>query len=221
MKIAVMALVAVFVFSAIAQTVSAQMSGKALKKVQKQKDKADGKWYKKKMAEYEKDGWKIAGGSRTLEMALLEHQLKLNEEGNQELSGMVEQCKSINVCKQFALVNAQNTYASRVSAKVTGGIGAQQRGDAEDANTEIDKFIANFKKVVAAEIGGVLTESYSVVKDNGATKKYETVFIVNEEKARSARNRALQQSLQETKIANQELEEISKLVDEFNLDTDN
>jgi hypothetical protein len=198
----------------ISVSAQAQMSDRALNKVQKQKDKADKNWYKKKTAEYEKDGWKISGSTKTLEVALLEHQLKLNKPGNIETVGQVSQCKSIGVCKAFALTQAQNNYAQKASGHVKGRIEAIMRADDNETAIEMNKFIAAYESMVKAEVGGVLTESFSVVKDNGTTKEYETYFIINEEQALAARKKALERSLLETKLAVKEAEEISKFVNE-------
>jgi len=93
------------------------------------------------------------------------------------------------------------------------------RADANMPQIEIDKFIAAYENQVKAEVDGVLTESYSIIKEKGATNEYKTFFILNEEKAGLARKRALERSLLETKIAVREAEEISKFVNEgFSLD---
>jgi len=205
------AVVAVFIFAANPQNAYAQLSQKQEKTLQKQREQQ----YKKKMETYKKEGWKLSGGSRTLEVALLEHYQKLAQGNNVEFVGQVSQCKSINICKNFALTNAQNHYASLASGHVKGRITAIQRADDNMPEIEMDKFIAAYENEVKAEISGVLTESYSVVKENGdGTKQYETVFILNEEKAGMARKRALERSLLETKIAIKEADEISKFVNE-------
>jgi len=212
-----MLMVVAFMVTAIPQTVDAQQS----KKQQKQLQKALKKEYKLKMAEYKKENWKLSGSSRTLEVALLTHYQKLGEEAgnNVEFVGEVSQCQSINVCKQFALTNALNRYAALASGNVKGRITSMLRADANMPQIEIDKFIAAYENQVKAEVDGVLTESYSIIKQKGNTNEYKTFFILNEEKAGMARKRALERSLLETKIAVREAEEISKFVNEgFNLD---
>ena len=190
------------------------------KKQQKQLQKALKKEYKQKMAEYKKENWKLAGSSRTLDVALLTHYGKLAEDPeNKEFVGEVSQCQSINVCKQFALNNAINRYATMASGHVKARINSLMRADANLPEIEADKFIAAYENQVKAEVSGVLTESYSIVKDKGATKEYKTFFILNEEKAGTARRKAFERSLLETKIAIREAEEISKFVNEgFNFD---
>ena len=219
MKMTTITVMAATILMTIApQDACAQMA----QKQQKQLQKALNKEYKSKMAEYQKEGWKLDASSRTLEVSLLTHYSKLAEdENNKEFFGAVSQCQSINVCRQFALNNAINRYATLASGDVKGRIDAMMRADASAgmSQVEMDKFIAAYENMVQAEVGGVLTESYSIVKDKGNTKEYRTYFILNDEKARAARNRALERSLVETKMAAKEAEEISRFVNEgFNLD---
>jgi len=216
-KYIVMSMAVAFMLMAIPQTADAQQSKKQAKQLQK----ALNKEYKQKMAEYKRENWKLSGSSRTLEVALLTHYQKLGEDSgnNVEFVGEVSQCQSINVCKQFALTNALNRYAALASGNVKGRIESILRADANMPQIEIDKFIAAYENQVKAEVDGVLTESYSIIKQNGASNEYKTFFILNEEKAGLARKRALERSLLETKIAIREAEEISKFVNEgFNLD---
>ena len=200
------------------QEACAQLSKKQQKQLQKERNKE----YKKKISEYKSERWKLGGSSRTLEVALLEHYAKLAEnENNKEFVGEVSQCQSINVCRQFALTNALNRYATLASGHVKGRIETMMRADANMPQVEMDKFIAAYENLVKAEVGGVLTESYSIVKDSkdGKTKEYKTFFILNEETALNARKKALERSLLETKLAVKEAEEISKFVNEgFNLE---
>jgi superfamily II DNA or RNA helicase len=212
LKLVAMAVAVAVLFVAIPETASAQMSKKMEKTLQKQQDKQ----YKTRMKELKKEGWKLAGGSRTLEVALLEHyQKKYADEKNKEFIGDMSTCRSINACRQGALNNAQNRYAALASSNVKGRIGSLLRADANRPETEIDKMIAAYEKEVQADISGALTESYSIIKDNAdGTKSFQTVFIVNEEEAASARARAMERSLKETKVTLEEADEISKFVRE-------
>ena len=198
--------------AAAPQDVYAQLS----KKQEKQLTKERNKEYKKKMAEYKKENWKLGGSSRTLEVALLTHYQKLGEdvEHNKEFVGEVSQCQSINICKQFALNNAINRYATLASGHVKARVNSIMRADATTPQVEMDKFIAAYENQVQAEVSGVLTESYSIVRNKGNMNEYKTFFILNEEKAGMARKKALERSLLETKIAIKEAEEISKFVNE-------
>ena len=70
--------------------------------------KALKKEYKTKMKEYKKEGWKIFGSSRSLDVALLTHYDKLNNGGDDvyEVVGVASSFKSKNVGKQTATNNA-------------------------------------------------------------------------------------------------------------------
>ena len=207
--ISVMAVV--FLLTVVPQDTVAQLSKKQQKQLQKQRDKQ----YKSKLKEYKSQNWQLGASSRTMEVVLLEHYQKLGEEGNTELVGEVSQCQSINVCRQFALSNALNNYSTKATGHVKGRIETMMRADANMPQIEMDKFIAGYENMVKAEVSGVLTESYSIVKDGkNNLKEYKTFFLVNEEKAMLARKKAMERSLLETKIAIKEAEEISKFVNE-------
>jgi len=210
-KFAVMSMVFTFMLAVVPQNSYAQLSKKQSKQLQKERNKE----HKKKLKEYKAENWKLGASSRTIEVALLEHYAKLGEsDQNVEFVGEVSQCQSINVCKQFALTNALNRYATLASGHVKGRIESIMRADATTPQVEMDKFIAAYENLVKGEVGGVLTESYSIVKNNGATNEYRTFFILNEEKAGVVRRRAMERSLIETKIAVREAEEIAKFVNE-------
>jgi hypothetical protein len=210
LKNMVYAVIAIFLLSAIPQAAYAQLT----KKQEKQLAKAREKEHKQKIKEYKKEGWKLSGSSRSIEVALMEHYAKLSEDGNKEISGEVSQCKSINVCKQFAISNAQNAYAALAGGQVKGLITSMLSANADAPEEEMDKLVAAYKNEITADIRGALEESYAIVRDNGATKEYKVFFIVNEEKARTARLRAMQKSLKEVKLSAETAGEISKLVEE-------
>jgi len=212
LTVTTMAFLAIFILSAIPQNACAQLSKKQEKTLQKERDKE----YKKKIDEYKKGGWKLGASSKTIEVALLEHYQKLAQsDKNVEFTGEVSECKSINVCRQFALTNAQNRYASLASGNIKGRVMSLLEANANTPDAEIDKFISTYENSVQAEVSGVLTESYSLVKDNGdGTKAYQTIFILNEEKAGAARQAALKRALAESKLALADADQISKFVNE-------
>ncbi|MDR1973529.1 MAG: hypothetical protein LBQ31_02525 [Bacteroidales bacterium] len=222
-KIIYYALLLVAMTFAATQLATAQNYEKKLEKQQQkakyeaQKDamKKRAGQYKNKIKEYEKDGWKLASDSRTIEVALLEHYEKLTDKNNKQLVGEVSQCKSINICRQSAMNNAQNSYASMASADIKGRIESLLRADANVPETEIDKMLGGYERLVSADVSGALSPSYSVIKDNGdGTKSFQTIFLVNETEASKIRLRAMEKSLLETKITVKEAEEISKFVNE-------
>ena len=219
-KIVFLAAIAVAVTlssTVVPRTAYAQLSKKQSKQLKKELDKQ----YKKKIKEYKAEKWSLSGSSRTIDVALLEHYAKLAEtDQNVEFVGEVSQCQSINICGQSALNNAQNRYVALASDHVKRGItDSVLRGDAIMPQTEIDNFTTVFANRLEADVGSVLTPSYSIVRDNGTTREYKTFFIMNEENAGAVRRRAMDRSISENKKASAEAEALLKLVDEhFSLD---
>lgn len=170
------------------------------------------KMYKAKIKEYKKTGWKLAGSSKTLEVALLEHYEKLKDPQNVELSGEVSQCKSLNVCKQMAYNNALITYANLAGSTLKGRVVSDLNVDTSDEDAEFDKMYAAYERLVQQEVKGVLTESYAIYKERGGTKQFKVFFLVNEEKAALARIRALERAAKETEMAQKYANKISDFV---------
>lgn len=178
----------------------------------RQLEKASNKMYKGKMKEYNREGWKLAGSSKTLEVALLEHYEKLKDPKNEELVGEVSQCKSLNVCKQAAYNNALITYANLAGSTLKGRVVSDLNVDQSSEDGEFDKMYAAYERLVQQEVKGILTESYAIVKEKGGTKQYKVFFLVNEEKASVARLRALERAAQESAAAQKYATKIADFV---------
>ncbi len=170
------------------------------------------KMYKAKIKEYKKTGWKLAGSSKTLEVALLEHYEKMKDPQNVELVGEVSQCKSLNVCKQAAYNNALITYANLAGSTLKGRVVSDLNVDQSDEEGEFDKMYAAYERLVQQEVKGILTESYAIVKERGDSKQYKVFFLVNEEKASLARMRALERAAKETEMAQKYATKIADFV---------
>ena len=177
-------------------------------------ERATNKMYKEKVKEYKREGWKLAGSSKTLEVALLEHYEKLKDPNNTELVGEVSQAKSLNVAKQAAYNNALITYANLAGSTLRGRVTSDLQVDQSAEDGEFDKMYAAYERLVQQEIKGVLTESYDIVKEKGGNKQYKVFFLVNEEKASSARMRALERAAEESETAQKYAKEISNFVRE-------
>ena len=82
--------------------------------------KAIKKEYKAKMKQYSKEGWKLFGSSRSLDVALLKHYDKLESLGENgfEIVGICAKYKSDNIGHQAAINNACNTYARNARSHV-------------------------------------------------------------------------------------------------------
>lgn len=180
----------------------------------RQLEKETQKMYKKKIKEYKAEGWKLSGNSKTLEVALLEHYQKLKDPQNSELVGEVSQGTSLNALKQAAYNNALITYANLAGSTLKGRVVSDLNIDQSSADGEFDKMYAAYERLVQQEIKGVLTESYAIVRGNKNRKEYKVFFVVNEEKAISARLKAMERAFQESNAAQKYAKKISEFVRE-------
>ena len=183
-----------------------------MKTINKQREKKYKSLYKDKVNELKKGGWKIAGSTKTLEVALLDHYEKLFEDGNQEMVGGVSRCKSNNVGRQRAIANAQNNYASLAAGNIKGRVTSDI--EATD-DVEMERFFAAYEKYVKTNVGSALTPSFSVVRDHGdGTKEYNMFFINNDSKAAAARERAFKQAAKDVEMATSVADKISEFINE-------
>ena len=189
----------------------------ALPAQNKQLQKQLKKEYKAKMKEYKNDGWKLFGSSRSLDVALLTHYDKLTNLGEDgyEIVGIASRFKSKNVGHQMAVNNACITYAQEAGSYVKGRVVSDLAGDGVDADDEFDHFYAAYERLVEKEIRNELSESYSVIRDNGdGTFELQTFFIVSEKAATQARIRALENAARESDAAQKYAEKVSKFIQE-------
>ena len=169
------------------------------------------------MKEYKKDGWKIFGSSRSLEVALLSHYDKLAQGGENvyEVVGIASAFKSKNVGKQIATNNACNLYASPAGSQVKGRVISDMGANADDVAAEFDHFYAAYERLVEKEIRGELNESYSIIRQNrDGSYEMQTYFIVNEDAATKARIRAFENAAKESEAAQKYADKVSKFVRE-------
>jgi hypothetical protein len=182
----------------------------------KKYNKEMGKVYKEKAKLLKKQKWEVSGTSLTLEVALMKHLRAINsDDKNRELVATVSMCKSINVCKSTALNNALIEYAQSAGSYVRGRVTSDMfNNSSADVPEEFDKFYAAYERLVSAEIKGELEFSFALEKANGAGKSYQAYYIVNEEKAGKARQRAMQRAFEETKLAQDYAGKVSDFVQE-------
>lgn len=211
-KIAVMALAAVVIMSAVPQIVYAQSNKKQEKQLQKARDKQ----YKDRKKQFEKEGWKVSGTAKSIDVVLLEYYKKLNaNENNYEIVGEVSACNSINVCKQAAFNNAVVEYANRAKTAVRGRIASDMNLDQTTGKGEFDHLYGAYERLVEAEIKGVLQQSFAIVKEHSdGSKEYKIFFIIDEESAMSARIRAMENAVKETQLAQEYAEKVVSFVRE-------
>ncbi len=169
----------------------------------KMEEKAQKKELKEKMKEYKKKGFEIMG-SRTMEVALVKHYAKLNEYGDDGsvFYGISTRTKSKNLGEQMALNNATLKYAQKAGSTVKGRVVSDNFADAADSEGEFDKFYAAYERLIEQKVKNALEPSYSIIKDNGdGTYEIQSFFIVNESKARIAREQALEGALKDSQLA--------------------
>jgi len=188
LKFAIMAVMAVIVFTAVPQSAYAQTS--------KQAEKIRKKAFDEKIKKWKKDGWEIEG-SRTLDLAVLEHMESLKKDANnREMIGTISSCKSRNVCQQWAQTNAITKYANEAKSHVKGRIDNEIGAGSITAGEELDGFYAGYERLVSASIGGELKLSFAIYRKKGdGTMEYEAYYIINEDKASKARIKAMENAL--------------------------
>lgn len=213
MKKILMALLALCLMAPV--SVDAQDS-RALSKVLK-------KEFKQKKKELKKGKWEIYGSSFSIETALQRHyeKLLLGGEGVSEVQGVASNFNSKNIGHQMAVNNACNNYARRAGSTVRGRIVSDLAADAENIDTEFDKFYAAYESTVEKEIKGEMSESFSIIREVGKDKKsgkpmYEmqAFFIVDENAASRARIRAFEAAKAESEAAQKYAEQVSDFIKE-------
>lgn len=179
--------------------------------------KAIKKEYKTKMKEYKKEGWKLFGSSRSLDVALLKHYDKLETLGDNayEIVGICAKYKSDNVGHQAAINNACNTYARNAGSHVKGRVVSDMASNGDDTSAEFDHFYAAYETLVEKEIRGEMQESYAIYKTLGnGEKTMQVYFIINEDAATKARIRAYENAMKESEAAQKYAEKVSNFVRE-------
>ncbi|MDE6336501.1 MAG: hypothetical protein K2J78_13555 [Muribaculaceae bacterium] len=169
----------------------------------KMTEKAQKKEVKEKMKEYKKKGYDIMG-SRTMEVALVKHYSKLSDLGDNGtvFDGISTRTKSKSLGEQMALNDATLKYAQKAGSTVKGRVVSDNFADGTTGEGEFEKFYAAYERLIEQKVKHALEPSYSVIKDNGdGTYEIQSFFIVNESKARIAREQALEAALKESELA--------------------
>lgn len=174
------------------------------------------KEYKLKMKDIKKKNQELFGSSRSIEVVLLKHYEKLNENENaHEIVGIAPNFKSKNVGKQMAMNSACVTYAQQAGSHVKGRVVSDMAGDGIDVEKEFEHFYAAYERLVEKEIKGEMKESFSLIRDHGdGTYDLETYFIVDEEAASAARVRAFEQAMRESAAAQKHATMVSDFIKE-------
>lgn len=181
-------------------------------------NKALQKEYKNKMKEYAKEGWEIFGTSRTLDVALLKHYEKLNEEGVTEAYGTAVST-SKNIAKDKLLMSACVTYAAKNGSHIKGRV-VEDLGSivSTEELEEFEHFYAAYENAIETEIKGELRQSYSICRpikvDGQKAFEFETYYIVDEAEATKARIRAFENAAKESAVAQKYAKQVSEFINE-------
>lgn len=186
----------------------------AKSELQKQRQKE----YKMKMKEFKKEGWKLFGSTRSLEVALLTHYEKLDKLGEDGAEKMgyatVTDAKHKNLLKQTAISNACNAYARDCGSHVKGRT-VNDMGLTDQEKSEFDHFYAAYESLVEKEIRGEMRESFAVIKEvSGKQIDMQVFYIIDEAAATRARIRAFENAKRESEIAQKYAEQVSNFIKE-------
>lgn len=181
----------------------------------KQLEKALKKEYKQKKKEFNKEGWKLFGSSRSLDVALLSHYDKLQNlaEDGREVVGVATNVKSKNAGHQMAINNACITYGQQAGSQMKGRVISDLAANGTDATGEFDHFYAAYERLVEKEIRGEMEESFTIIKEmSPGIYEFQTFFIVSESAASKARIRAMEDALKESEAAQKHAKTIANFV---------
>lgn len=206
-KILVMFFAMAMMFPAVSNAQNSKALNKALKKE-----------YKTKMKEYKKEGWKLFGSTRSLDVALLTHYEKLNALGDDatEVLGYatITDGRHKNLLKQYAIANACNTYARNSGSHVKGRV-VNDMALTDQEKSEFEHFYAAYEALVEKEIKGELRESFAVIKQVSNNQfDMQLFYIVDEDAATKARIRAFENALKESEVAQKYAQKVSDFIRE-------
>lgn len=185
---------------------------------EKQLKKEMKKEYKSTMKRYKKEGWKLFGSPRSLEVTLLKYYTKINaleeEEKGYPIVG-TSRAKSKNVLHNSALNAAAVKYAQIAGQKLKGRIVRDMSNDGDNIDSEFDRFYGAYESLVEKEIKGELQPNYSIYREMGdGSYEMEAYFIINEEAATKARLRAYENAARESEAAQKYAKQVADFVRE-------
>ncbi|WP_455624902.1 hypothetical protein [Parabacteroides sp.] len=170
---------------------------------------------KAKLSENKKNGWQVQGSSRTMEGLLNDVISQLRENHNlQEISGSAMNFTVTSTGKMAARSEACNIYAESATSLVEGRI--DNDADLKQALAqERDLIIGAYHRTLARLILGELKEAYTLIRTlpNGK-KECEIHYLVDETKAVSTRERAMEEAQKKLKDARKYGDQIMDFVRE-------
>lgn len=200
--IVLISLISIMIMNPTASNAQSSALNKALKKE-----------YKTKLKEYKKEGWKLFGSSRTLEVTLLSHYEKLNNLGDNgyEVFGTasITDSKHKNMLHQNAELNAYTKYVGQ--RRVIVGRAISDIGLADEEKAEFEHFYAAYESKFQGEVKGELRESYALIKEVSNNQIEMQVFYIVDI---DASTKAFEKAMNESEIARKYAEKVSEFIKE-------
>lgn len=175
--------------------------------------KALKKEFKAKVKEYNKEGWKLFGSSRSLEVALLSHYEKLNNLGENayEIFGTaaITDSKHKNMLHQNAELNAYAKYVGQRREIV--GRAISDIGLADEEKAEFEHFYAAYESKFQGEVKGELRESYALIREVSKEHVELQVFYIVD---LDASTKAFEKAMTESEAAQKYAQKVSEFIKE-------
>ena len=112
----------------------------------------------------------------------------------------------------MASTNAAISYVQEYS-EMRGRMLTDVTANGAMSEAEFEHFYSAFEREVQKDIKGELTESFSIIRENGdGNYEVQSFFILNESSATKARLRSLDNALKESEAAQRQAERISAFV---------
>ena len=173
------------------------------------KAKAERSNVRELIEKYERQGWDIDDASRTLKLAIIDHELQKKKNGWSDITGNVSMCKSLNICKSEARTNALVEYVENISSQIE-GLASKNMGNnaASTRPEEYDRFNKAFQQKFSAEVGQAMKYSYGMFRkiQQGGTfgaMQYKVVYLVDYGQIQQAAIKSLDASIKEAKLSAQ------------------
>ena len=182
-KVCVLSLILFFIFP------FSISSGNPVKQLEKAKEKER----KEVLKRLKKENWRVLDSSKSIEVALMEHWVKMDQTGYDEVVGVSSKGKNKNQLMTMAMNNAIVTYSQLSSQKIKAFATALYSGDTNNVNKELESFYDTYVRALSKEIHGELMKSFVAYRENGdGSIEVCAFYIIDSEKADESRNNTLQ-----------------------------
>lgn len=162
---------------------------------------------KKQAKALTKEGWKSEGGHHTIEYYLVQYYMLEGE--NELVQGFASGLANTKVAASQARINAAQEYV-RLNTAYFVGAGAEMQG--QMSGETIDNAVDGALRGFGGAIEGNLSISFLLFKEVNGKYDCRAYGYVNREKAEELRKRALESAIEDTKMADEFYDAVSKMV---------